>query len=180
MRKVIQSRHKLTCTMICCFGKTKCLFDFDRSKDHSKTKYLFGFDGSKDHCKRTDFCVSFCFCQSNKSLCRSASTTCHTNASTHAITARQSAAVVRRMRPALVARRLRMDCFVAPPLLVHLQQCARASKSLSSTFSMNHCVRWPRASGAITTLHPTLCVLSTRLPTHNHAPHAFPGEDCAT
>ena len=40
-------------------------------------------------------------------------------------------------------------------------------------------VRWPRPTGLITTLHPTLCVLSTSLRTHNHAPHGFPEEDSA-
>ena len=32
----------LTCTIIFCFGKTKYVFGFDRSRDHSKTTYFFG------------------------------------------------------------------------------------------------------------------------------------------
>ena len=43
----------------------------------------------------------------------------------------------------------------------------------------NVVVRWPRPTGPITALHPTLCVLATSLRTHNHAPHGFPEEDSA-
>ena len=54
---VLFRSNNLTCTMICCFGKRK---------------YWSVLTGQKIIPKQNLFCVLFCFCQSNKSLCRSA------------------------------------------------------------------------------------------------------------